>query len=232
MRYYISDNHFTHARINEVDQRGFDGVQAMDEYMIQQWNKRVTNNDEVFILGDFSWAKGIKTWNILNQLNGKIVLIEGNHDYFYLDDPDFVDERFEEILNYAEERDGDKTVILSHYPQPFYNHQFKKDEKGDTQCYMLYGHVHNTYDEYLLNDFINRSSKKERINASDEIVTTPFHMINVFALYSDYVPLTLEEWIELDKKRREFINEQGEMTYQEWTDFNQEIVKKSKQNWK
>lgn len=232
MRYYISDNHFTHARINEVDQRGFTGPQEMDHYMIQQWNSRVTNDDEVFILGDFSWAKGIKTWNILNQLNGKITLIEGNHDYFYLDDPDFVDERFEEILNYAEENDGNKKVILSHYPQPFYNHQFNTNQDGEVECYMLYGHVHNTYDEYLLNDFIRNASQKERMNASDKITTTPFHMINVFALFSDYVPLTLKEWIVLDEKRRSLINSQGEMDYQGWIDFNKEIVKRSKEGWK
>jgi hypothetical protein len=30
-------------------------------------------------------------------------------------------------------------------------------------------------------------------------------MINCFCMYSDYVPLTLEEWIALDEKRRKEI---------------------------
>ncbi|MBQ0065326.1 MAG: metallophosphoesterase family protein [Firmicutes bacterium] len=232
MRYYISDNHFTHSRICEVDQRGFENVYQMDQYMIEQWNKRVTNNDEVYILGDFSWAKGIETWNILNQLNGKITLIEGNHDYFYLDDPDFVDERFEEILNYAEDVDGNRKVILSHYPIPFYNHQFNTTEDGKPEYYMLYGHLHNTYDEYMMNDFINRAASKERRNARDEMTTTPFHMINVFALFSDYTPLTQDEWIELDQKRRDFINSFGEMDYDQWMEVNKLVVQKSKNKWK
>ena len=28
-------------------------------------------------------------------------------------------------------------------------------------------------------------------------------MINCFCMFSDYVPLTLDEWIEVDRKRRD-----------------------------
>ena len=31
-------------------------------------------------------------------------------------------------------------------------------------------------------------------------------MINCFCMFSDYVPLTLDEWIQADKKRRERIS--------------------------
>lgn len=219
-------------KIKDVDQRGFETTYEMDEYMIQQWNSRVTDNDDVFVIGDFSWAKGIETWKILSRLKGKITLIEGNHDYYYLDDPEFVDERLEEILPYLEEKDGNRYVILSHYPQPFYNHQFNTNIDGQPEYYMLYGHVHNTYDEYLMNRFIETSSKLERVNASQEICTTPFHMINVFGVYSNYVPLTLDEWIELDKKRRDFINQYGDMSFQEWEELTSEIVERSKKQWK
>lgn len=30
-------------------------------------------------------------------------------------------------------------------------------------------------------------------------------MINCFCMFSDYVPLTLDEWIEVDRKRRAVI---------------------------
>ena len=54
MRYYIADLHFGHAKLNELmDCRGFETVEAMDEYMIRQWNSRVRPGDEVVILGDF-----------------------------------------------------------------------------------------------------------------------------------------------------------------------------------
>lgn len=38
MRYYISDLHFWHRRLNQnMDQRGFETVEEMNEYMISQW---------------------------------------------------------------------------------------------------------------------------------------------------------------------------------------------------
>lgn len=36
-----------------MDKRGFESVQAMNEYMIEKWNQKVRHNDEVVILGDF-----------------------------------------------------------------------------------------------------------------------------------------------------------------------------------
>jgi hypothetical protein len=71
---------------------------------------------------------------------------------------------------------------------------------------MLYGHVHNTFDEYLVNEFINRTRDRKRILStgdSTELINIPCQMINCFCMFSDYVPLTLDEWIEVDKTRRE-----------------------------
>ena len=83
MRFYISDSHFYHENLNaKMDNRGFESVEAMNEHMIAQWNKKVRKNDEVVILGDFSIEKGEKTNEILHRLNGKKYLIIGNHDRY------------------------------------------------------------------------------------------------------------------------------------------------------
>lgn len=38
MRYYIADTHFFHRSLNEkMDQRGFEDIEQMNEYMIDQW---------------------------------------------------------------------------------------------------------------------------------------------------------------------------------------------------
>ena len=56
---YIADCHFFHRRLNtEMDKRGFASAEEMNEYMIRQWNAKVTKNDTVYILGDFSLAGG------------------------------------------------------------------------------------------------------------------------------------------------------------------------------
>ena len=61
MRYYIADLHFYHRAMNEkMDQRGFSTVEEMNEYMVEQWNKKVRKNDEVVILGDFSFGTACK----------------------------------------------------------------------------------------------------------------------------------------------------------------------------
>ena len=78
---------------------------------------------------------------------------------------------------------------------------------------MLYGHVHNTYDEVLVNHFINETRAQMRlVYHSSEARPIPCNMINCFCMFSNYVPLTLDEWIELDKKRRATIPDPSEYT--------------------
>jgi hypothetical protein len=84
-----------------------------------------------------------------------------------------------------------------------YNGQYRTDEQGNPKTYMLYGHVHNTFDEYLINEFQDRTRQFVRLSEGDDKMRAiPCNMINCFCMFSDYVPLTLDEWIELDKKRR------------------------------
>lgn len=203
MRYYISDLHFYHLALNaQMDNRGFADSDEMNAYMIQQWNQKVRTNDEVVILGDLSVGKGKATNAITEQLNGKLFLIQGNHDKF-TEDKHFDTSRFEWVKPYAEIYDNKRKVILSHYPIFCYNGQYRKKKDGSDRTYMLYGHVHNTYDELLIHRFqnITRSSKRP-VKGQEGLQNIPSHMINCFCMYSDYTPLLLDEWIENDRKRR------------------------------
>lgn len=203
MRYYISDLHFFHSNLNDrMDKRGFASGEAMNEHMIRQWNDRVHKNDEVVILGDLSVGKAEETNEIIHRLKGKLYLITGNHDRF-LQKKEFDTSRFVWIKPYGEIHDNNRRIILSHYPVFCYNGQYLRDKKGNPRTYMLYGHVHNTYDEFLINQFIQRTrSSVRKVRGREEPVAIPCNMINCFCMFSDYVPLTLDEWIELDKKRR------------------------------
>ena len=206
MRYYISDLHFLHENLNtKMDCRGFASAEEMNAYMIRQWNSRVRSCDDVVILGDFSMGHGLQTNEILRQLKGKLYLIEGNHDR-YLKDKNFDFSRFRWVKPYAELNDHKRKVILSHYPIFCYNGQYKVDDKGNPKTYMLYGHVHNTYDELLIDKFQKQTrASKRSMMGTEEMRSIPCNMINCFCMYSDYVPLTLDEWIELDEKRREMM---------------------------
>ena len=203
MRYYIADCHFFHEQLNTVmDCRGFTDVNASNEYMIEQWNKKVRPRDEVVILGDFSWGNAAETNTILERLNGILCLILGNHDHF-VEKKDFHADRFKWVRPYAELRDGGRKVICCHYPILCYNSQYKRDENGNPYVWMLYGHVHDTQDERLL-EYFREITRATRITyRTGESRTIPSNMINCFCMYSDYTPLTLDEWIACDKKRRE-----------------------------
>lgn len=204
MRYYIADCHFFHkAMLDRMDKRGFADVETMNNYMIERWNNKVRTNDEVVILGDFSWGKAEPTNEILKQLNGTLYLIKGNHDY-YLKNAKFDADRFVWIKDYAEIHDSKRKVILSHYPIMCYNGQYRLGRKGEPKTYMLYGHVHDTTDQRLLEMFQEktRSTSKFALTPDGEKeMYIPCNMINCFCMYSDYEPLSLDEWIACQEKR-------------------------------
>ena len=200
MIYYIADCHFYHAALNtKMDKRGFLDVDEMNEYMIRKWNEKVTNADTVVILGDLSLGNVEETNDLIHRLKGKLCLIIGNHDK-YVGKPGFDSGRFEWIDNYREITDSQKKVICSHYPMPFYEGQYRKRHNGDPKAYMLYGHVHETRDEVLMQKIIEmiRSTSYYPIG-SDSKALIPCNMINCFCKKSDYTPLTLMEWIKNEK---------------------------------
>ena len=203
MRYYIADLHFFHDSLNsKMDKRGFGSVEEMNEYMIRQWNSKVRRNDDIVVLGDFSVGKGEETNEVLKRLNGRKFLIEGNHDKF-LSDRKFDTKLFHWIKPYEELKDNKRKVILSHYPVFCYNGQYRLDKDGKPKTYMLFGHVHETFDDKLVGKFIDITRNTSVTLATEETARViPCQMINCFCMFSDYVPLTLDEWIEVDSKRR------------------------------
>lgn len=202
MRYYIADCHFFHKALNQhMDQRGFEDVEQMNRYMIEQWNAKVRKNDEVVILGDLSWGSARETQDILEQLHGKLYMIKGNHDRF-LNDKDFDASRFIWVREYAELNENKRKVILSHYPIACYNGQYRKNEQGQPKTYMLHGHIHQTQDQIYLDAYQDFVQSQVHRSIGGALEPVPCQLINCFCMYSNYQPMTLDEWIEIDKKRR------------------------------
>ncbi|TXC81568.1 hypothetical protein FS935_21930 [Metabacillus litoralis] len=78
--FIISDTHFSHNNVITYENRPFKDTNEMDEYMIKKWNDVVSENDLVFHLGDVSISGAKKSEEVLKQLNGRKILILGNHD--------------------------------------------------------------------------------------------------------------------------------------------------------
>lgn len=174
MIFYIADMHFGHENVIHFDNRPFADTTEMEKCMISNWNLRVTKNDTVYILGDAFWKNEEQSIKIITQLKGHKILIKGNHERV----SGQLKQYYDEISDYAEIRDSNHFVILSHYPIIFYKNQ----HRGSI---MLYGHLHNTKEWDMVEKW-----KQEKL--SDGI---PCKLINVGCMmsYMNYMPRTLDE---------------------------------------
>lgn len=78
--WFISDLHFGHKNIIQYCGRPFSSVKEMEEKLVENWNRRVKKFDRVFCLGDFALCGKEKIIDLGRQLNGRKILILGNHD--------------------------------------------------------------------------------------------------------------------------------------------------------
>ena len=74
--WFSSDHHFGHANIIKYCDRPFADAHEMNVKMSDYWNELVMPDDVVYYLGDFSF----NSRKHVDRLNGKVVLIRGNHD--------------------------------------------------------------------------------------------------------------------------------------------------------
>jgi calcineurin-like phosphoesterase family protein len=106
----------------------------MNEAMIQDWNSLVCPDDTVYMLGDVAFLSAQKATEIVRRLNGRKILVEGNHDHKLVKDPDFC-ACFEEIHKYLEIVYNKHKIVMSHYP--IYDHN-----GAGRGSIMLHGHRH------------------------------------------------------------------------------------------
>ncbi|WP_262267268.1 MULTISPECIES: metallophosphoesterase family protein [Microvirga] len=131
--FYTSDTHFRHKAVLHFDRRPFITAEEMEEEIIRRWNQRVRPTDTVWHLGDFVWGKGQHAAAILGRLNGQKHFVWGNHDHSTVKRlPEWVSSQA-----YAEIRDGQDFVVLSHYGHRVWN-------KAHYGAFHLYGHSHGS----------------------------------------------------------------------------------------
>lgn len=135
--YFISDTHFGHAAIIDISKRPFSDVNAMDDTMIARWNEVVGPQDTVYHLGDFAYRAARQASEYLDQLNGEIHLVAGNHDQLLLKQDAH---RFTSVSNILEIEVDGKTIVLCHYPMREWNGAWHG-------TWHLYGHTHGRMDD-------------------------------------------------------------------------------------
>lgn len=141
--FWTSDLHFGHTNVIKYSNRPFTDVEEMNRALINNWNAKVPADAEVYLLGDVAFCKSDETLTILNQLNGSIHLIKGNHDK-NSNIGGKCRSRFASIQDYAERKferkflDGtvnSQLVVMSHFP-------FLSWNKMHYGSWMLHGHCH------------------------------------------------------------------------------------------
>jgi len=138
MEYFISDTHFGHkGSLNWPNEaaRKFKNVKEMNETIINNWNSIVKKEDTVYFLGDFAYKcseKEIKKF--FDLLNGKIILIKGNHDNRTLKANQKY-HRFESIHDLLHITLYNREFVLCHYPIESWNGK----NRGTIH---LHGHTH------------------------------------------------------------------------------------------
>ena len=80
--FIISDLHLGHKNITQFEPcrltaMRIDGHDNHEDWVIENWNEQVKEDEDVFILGDFSFKS---VANYISKLNGNLIFILGNHD--------------------------------------------------------------------------------------------------------------------------------------------------------
>lgn len=141
--YFTSDFHLFHENIIKFDKRPFNNVEHMHEVLLKNWNETVDKDDIVVYLGDLSFSnKNEKSLvsDFINNLNGDIHFIMGNHDDF----KEIIGyKRFKTVNDYLEiklthdffSKEETSNICCMHYPLLSWN-------KGHHGSIMLHGHCH------------------------------------------------------------------------------------------
>jgi len=136
--YVLSDNHFNHWNINRLCERGFNSLEHMNNTMISRWNRAVKPNDLVIHLGDLIFTKGAseEVAKVIKCLNGRKVLIKGNHDrksysWYLTHGINFICEKSVWYYN-------KKSILFVHRPSDVSLAEIKRYD------YIIHGHQHNS----------------------------------------------------------------------------------------
>lgn len=151
--WFTADTHFGHANIIRYSGRPFHDVNHMDEALIEAWNRRVLPEDTVYHLGDLALGRIEDSLAKTARLNGRRVLVPGNHDRVSAAESLARRVRFAPlyeaagwvILPESVIIDLDGPVMLSHYP--YRGDQAQHDRHAqlrpeDAGLPLLHGHIH------------------------------------------------------------------------------------------
>lgn len=186
MIYFTSDLHLGHDNAIELARRPFSDLEDMNRTLIRNINDAVSPEDELWILGDFSYRINKEAVRALRRQIAcrHVHLVYGNHDKDYSSD-----HIFQSVQYYKELKTEYGRFVLFHYPIL----EWSAAHYGSVH---LHGHIHSTgeyNEENLKKKFSDRIScghapKRENLN---------LRIYDVGVDANDYRPVSLSRIAEL-----------------------------------
>lgn len=181
MNHYIGDLHFNDTANMVLDKRPWSSIEEMNDALIENWNRKVSANDDTYIVGDFydfDKCSVNKPYDFISKLKGRKHLILGNHDSYILDDKDALNcltSVHYSLIVFDVYKGRKVSIDVRHHPTPVWNAQHKGS-------WHIYAHVHNS-------EIDVQKYMASRGNA-----------YNCGCMINNFVPATLEELVENNKK--------------------------------
>lgn len=206
--WFISDLHANHLRcmffkpgraeVMGIDPHEEGAIEKHDRYLIDLWNRTVSKEDDVYILGDVCMGNREQTRKFVSQLHGHKFLILGNHDKGCKGNEDlfewvgdikeakFTNNQFEFI-------DPEETfcVEMCHYPIMSWN------RRPHGTCH-AHGHCHNALTP------INNASGELRVDVGFDSDLAEYQLISLEKLYKHF---------------RKIVTDHGCNSFQEYIDY-------------
>lgn len=143
--FFTSDTHWGHRAIIDYCDRPFGSVEAMNEGLIERWNKVVKPDDIIFHLGDFAMTiSDEEICGILKRLNGHKHIILGNHDERTIARKDSAARAYFDSITPGIRtlKWQGKTIVMCHYSMEVW-------DRCHWGSYHLYGHSHGSLPERM-----------------------------------------------------------------------------------
>lgn len=163
-RWWTADLHLGHANIIAYTGRPYADLEEMHEGIISAWSSTVSDDDEVWVLGDVAMGGVLPYLPLIGRLAGHKVLVPGNHDGCWAGRSRvggrsneqwralYLDAGFDEI------RDGPVTTVVSgvevtvdHFPYTGDSGEadrFSTHRPPDRGGWLLHGHVHTRWRQH------------------------------------------------------------------------------------
>ena len=138
MIYLSSDLHLNHNKSFVWQERGFSSVEEMNEEIIERFNSILTDDDDLYLLGDCCMGLNTVSMPYLKAIKGNKHLIIGNHDSEARINEYRNREIFKTIEYGGRLKVGKKLYILSHYPMLVGN-------ASNEKVWNLHGHTHQKH---------------------------------------------------------------------------------------